>query len=232
MPQPHPHDIIMVTNIWTDAPKDLVIRSTTQQTIQNKQSQDASGMDIPELEFKQIEHAFRPAEAFEIKWNGRVYRLAPGQSRALPRYIATHFAKKIADQILGMQDLSGKLGYINSATKRPEVMSQILGEVVTYSGGDDEFDPNEQVLQKAERINDGIDNGAFDPLLGHLEPEPVQPESKPEVAQSDEEEPQPEDPFSKRSKSDLLKEAQDLNLEVTGRESKPELIELIKRNFA
>lgn len=232
MPQQHPHDIIMVTNIWTDAPKDLVIRSITQQTIQNRESKDASGMDIPELEFKQVEHAFRPAEAFEIKWNSRVYRLAPGQTRALPRYIAVHFAKKIADQILGSQDPSGKLGYINSATKRPEVINKILGEVVTYSGGDDEYDPNEMAQQKADRINEGIDNGEIDPVMGHLAPEPVQPDvPNTEVAQS-ETEPAPEDAFSKRNKSDLLKEAQDLNLEVTGRETKDELIALIKKNFA
>lgn len=235
MPQPHPHDVVMVKNIWEDAPKDYVITETTQQTIKNAaaSANDPSGMNVPVLEFKEVQHSFRPAEAFEVRWNGRVYRLRPGESRAMPRYLAQHFAKKIADAYLGSQDPTGKLGYINSATKRPEVIAKILGDVLSYAGGDDDvLDPNQQAMQRADQFNqDGIDNGEFDPLLGNLQPEPTQPEqttqeTPPENTDND------NDPFSKKTKADLLKEAQELELTVTGRETKPELIELIKKNFA
>lgn len=235
MPQPHPHDVVMVKNIWEDAPKDYVITETTQQTIKNQaaSANDPSGMNVPVLEFKEVTHSFRPAEAFEVKWNGRVYRLRPGESRAMPRYLAQHFAKKIADAYLGSQDPTGKLGYVNSATKRPETIAKILGDVLSYAGGDDDvLDPNQQAMQRADEFNrDGIDNGEFDPLLGNLQPEPTQPD--PNQQPPDTEDPDKQnDPFANKTKSDLLKEAQQLNLEVTGREKKEDLIELIKKNFA
>lgn len=229
-PKEHIHDIVMVHNIWTDAPEDLVIEDYTQQTVPVPGTEEPT-TGIRQQQFQQIVHRFRPSECFEIRWNGRTHRIMAGEKRALPRYLAEHFANKLADQILGMQDPKGTLGYVNSSTRRPELIDQILIEVVSWHNDADLPDnANDAAIERAKQYNDAsaIDNGQIPSnRYGNLRPEktPVQA-GQSEAPKAD------EDPFGKRTKEQLLKEAVDLGLDVTGKETKAEIIDKIKQNFA
>lgn len=40
------------------------------------------------------------ADYFEVRYDGEPLRIPPGETRVLPRYLAEHFAKHLADYIL------------------------------------------------------------------------------------------------------------------------------------
>lgn len=126
MPQAHEHDQVAVTNIdknCTDTETYVVERSTP--------APDASGapnpMNIPLPGWNAQQGQFSHAEYFEVRYNGQPFRLAPGETRVLPRYIAEHFAKHLADHILRKQEMTeNREGLVQSAQHRPAVLAKIL----------------------------------------------------------------------------------------------------------
>lgn len=48
------------------------------------------------------------ADYFQVNWNGAPFRLAPGESAIVPRYLADHFATHMIDYLM-TRDFRGKL---------------------------------------------------------------------------------------------------------------------------
>lgn len=103
-------------------------------------------------------------EFFEVKWDGRPHRLVPGQERRMPLWLATHFAKHLADHILMKEEeeSGGKLkGLVNSPVKRPKVLATILLRTEEYFDEPERLSEGEMVERQVEQINTPAQNDPF-----------------------------------------------------------------------
>lgn len=232
MPKRHPHDSVMVHNVWIDAPKNLVITRTTQKTVHMQGDVDPSGMEINQQAFRTVEHSFKPSEAFEFKWGGKIYRMRPNQKRVFPRYLAEHFAKHLANAMLGEKDPMGTKKLVSSVTERPKLIKKIILGTVSHVGGDmEEVTADDLAMQQAEQYNESVDNGDYDPLLGELVPD-----ADDDTTATDDgdglddtnQDPPANDPFEKRTKEELIKEAAQLGVDIKSTDKKDDIIAKIK----
>lgn len=110
---------------------------------------------------------------FQVKFDGKPYRIAPGKTALLPRFIADHFAKHLADHLLQKkEDATKRHGLVQSSVERPKVLSQILVEVnndVITTTPEAATSPEPPVVD-ADPV---VDGGAVPPTAeGNLQPEP------------------------------------------------------------
>lgn len=179
-------------------------------------------------------------EYFQVKFDGKPYRVAPGKTALLPRFVAEHFAKHLADHLLQKkEDETGRRGLVQSPLERPKALSQILREVnnelleapVTAS----------TVVDAPEQPDVGPveDAGVVpNPALGTLVPEPptldellevageTQVESDvPPLAETSISDPAKPEPTRKQ----LIELCHQQNIDITGKENKAQLIEKLKR---
>lgn len=93
-------------------------------------------------------------EYFQVKWDGRPHRIAPGKIRKMPRWLALHFAKHLADHLLMKKEAKeGKTGYLNSPVERPKVLAQILKGVEEYFEEPPSLSEGEMVMQQVNNLN-------------------------------------------------------------------------------
>lgn len=72
------------------------------------------------------------SDFFQVKFDGKPYRIAPGKTALLPRFVAEHFAKHLANHLLQKkEDETGRRGLVSSPTERPNILKQIITEVNT-----------------------------------------------------------------------------------------------------
>lgn len=138
------------------------------------------------------------SKPFTVKWGGNPYTLNPGQQIIWPRFLAEHFAKRLADEILLSREHEHKQKYkaterpmseyiapalLNSRTERPKTIKTILLGVYNYytpQGGPNgraaeiqrEIDgwnqPSQQPQQPQAQSRETNMGMAADPLLGEL----------------------------------------------------------------
>ena len=182
------------------------------------------------------------ADFFQVKFDGKPYRIAPGKVALLPRFVAEHFAKHLADHLLQKkEDDSGRRGLVQSPIERPKVILQILREVNSEIGTMPE--PAQETLPELEPEvvdNDPVEDAGVIPntAIGTLVPEPPtldelletagetqpEPDAVPveQTSISDPEKPEP-------TRKQLIELCHQQNIDITGKENKSQLIEKLKR---
>jgi len=82
--------------------------------------------------FEDEESGYNHSEFFEVKWDGKPHRVAPGETRKFPRYIATHFMKHLTDHIINKLDPDGKKKLWQDKKVRGEIEKKIWIGVDSY----------------------------------------------------------------------------------------------------
>lgn len=103
-----------------------------------------------------------------VKWGGIDYTLGPGQQIIWQRFLAEHFAKHLANDILLLKEKAHKdkyvaggghmadykpVAYVNSKKHRPPVVASILTGVYNYYQPQKAADPNLAAQQELDRLN-------------------------------------------------------------------------------
>ncbi|UOF78688.1 hypothetical protein [Caudoviricetes sp.] len=189
-------------------------------------------------------------ESFTVIWGGYEYTVDSEETKIYPRFVAEHFAKHLADKVLLQNEAaikadSGKIvNLLNNAIERPAVVNSILIGVYSEFRGDGKVDPNVQTAQLVEQLNQqqpekeekALDVGAAvdDKALGVLKEEPKPTEQnhtlEEAVAPTPEDTPIADKPKSKpkRTRAQLIEEAQTLGIDVKGTETVEQLEVAIK----
>lgn len=176
-------------------------------------------------------------EYFQVKFDGKPYRIAPGRTALLPRFVAEHFAKHLADHMLmKKEDLTQRRGLVTSPIERPIMLKQILTDVNTEVVAT----PLNTVDQTLPIDTEPADNQGVipNPAVGELKPEPptlrdilvVAGENPDKVDRIpveetsivDEKKPLP-------TRKQLIELCYNQSIDITGAENKAELIEKLKR---
>jgi hypothetical protein len=163
-----PQDILIIRNIDTDC-NDItseivkVKRTTIDEETNRRTTYEEDTVD-----------EWSHADFFQVRWSNVPHRIKPGETRRMPRYIAEHFAKHLADHILQkMEKESGRTNLVTSATERPKVLKQIIVGVDEYFIQGEDVDDGERVAQEVEALNRRerpIDIGEVEnPMIGKLE---------------------------------------------------------------
>jgi len=110
---------------------------------------------------------FDHREGFTVTWDGRPMTVPPGGKRVMPRYIAEHFARKLADHILRKRDdeenaknrikpeAQKEVHFINNA-ERTALMNEIIIETVQPFFGEPTKREGDKVEEEFRELNKGI----------------------------------------------------------------------------
>lgn len=179
------------------------------------------------------------ADYFQVRWSNKPHRIAPGATKRMPRFLAEHYAKHLADHLLTrMEEETKRKGLMQSPVERPRVLAQIIKGVDTYFLGeehDDLGDKTEKLVQDLNPEERPIDLGTVvNPMVGILKPEPKPvvleepniPEPVVKVKNDnpsiwDESKPKP-------TKKELMADCEKLGIEISGKEDVETLIQKIK----
>lgn len=169
----HPNDIIEVENI------DLNCDEVQQEVIRtSKRVQDPETGQWSTLYEEQV-YEFNHGDYFQCLWDLRPFRIEPGKTRLMPRYIAEHYAKHLANHMLGKEERqSGRQGLIQSNVARPRMLARIMKRVVEYYQQGELLTPGEQAEADFARLNPkeearAVPLGTVPPTaVGVLAPEP------------------------------------------------------------
>lgn len=173
---------------------------------------------------------------FQVKFDGKPYRIAPGRTALLPRFVAEHFAKHLADHILQKkEEETGRRGLVQSPIERPNTLKQILTEVNSELITSPSI-PAEPAIQDSGPTEDAgvVPNGA----VGTLVPEPPTLAEIMKVAGEDpnkidkipiEETSITDDKKPLPTRRQLIELCYNQSIDIVGTESKAELIEKLKR---
>jgi len=189
---------------------------------------------------------YNHSDYFQVRWSGHPHRIVPGQTKKMPRFLAEHYAKHLADHVLmRMEEKTGRKGLIQSSFERPKIIKEILLGVDTWYMADSEVEQGEKVAKMVDTLNPEerpVDLGTIpDPLMGILKAEPKSiSESVSEVTENvvmkglpdailgdkpsiwDDSKPRP-------SRKELLADCEKLGIEVSGKENVQDLIDKIKK---
>src|SRR5258708_14504016 len=218
-------------------------------------------------------------DCFEWPWDGKPHRIVPGGQRRFPRWLAKHYAKHLADHVLGRMDKP-----INDAYWRPVVLGKIFIAVEELFDEGPTPTPGEKALHEVEDLNPELptsqvaqefgagkghelpsqDLGSMpDPTIGTLRPakQPIEVKEAPKeqitfanqeeldkyiadrqgdkdadmdvkpAAQSSAKTPiwDKSSGKMKPTHKELVAEAEKLDLELTGKETVDQLIEMISK---
>jgi hypothetical protein len=211
MPQPHEDDIIIVQNI--DVECDAIDPS----------------------------EGWKHSEFFQVKWDGHPHRIKPGETRKMPRYIAEHFAKHLADHMLmKMEEELGKQGMMNHPVERPKMLARIILGIDSSFHEEEPLTEGEKAVQEVDELNRedrALDLGeVVNPALGVLK-EQVTPikdvikattgKDKVDVAKTKDSSIW-DDKKAKPTRGELFAECNKLGIDVSGKETVDQLISKIK----
>ena len=203
------------------------------------------------------EEGWSHKDFFQIKWSGQPHRIIPGQTKRMPRFLAEHYAKHLADHILiKLEASTGRRGLVQSPNERKRVLQTILLTVEDYYHSATEPSEGDRVSKLVDNLNPfgqldkeekSLDLGVLpNAAVGVLVPEPPSldqimknagVESTPAPAPN--EPPIPDLPDDKKtsiydpkkpkpSKKELLETAYHMNIAVTGKETVDQLISKLK----
>ena len=218
----------------------------------NASEQDILLVHNPDIDCNETDstEGWSHKEFFQVKWGGQPHRVKPGETRRMPRFLAEHYAKHLADHILIKEgDTSGRKGLMQSPVERPKVLSKIILGVEEYFGGEMIIGEAEKVIKQVEVLNEEKEEKALDlgiipnSTMGTLIPEPPslnevmnnagidnpQSEISPE-AEIKSDEPSIYNPKKRKpTKKELLETAYHQGINVTGNETEEELIKKIRQ---
>lgn len=173
---------------------------------------------------------------FQVKWGGQAFSIGAGQTKTYPRFLAEHFAKHMTDFFLlrleKKESIAKGQSLLQSSQHRPKVVERILKVKQYYLESPDSQDPS--LLNQVKDLNDGADEEfvdmglvAEDPVLGALQDididkaEPVRNEDAATSSSLD----NPATELGKgKSDADLKKEAKELGIKLTGKETREEIL--------
>ena len=170
---------------------------------------------------------------FRVKFDGKPYEIEPGKTKHLPRFVAEHFAKHLADHLLQkMEDETGRKGLVQSAVERPKLIAKILTEL------NDNITPavaNETVAQPEVDTDHVVDAGVVpNTAMGDLQPEPPTLEALLKVAGEDpnkvdriplEDTSLVDDKKPQPTRKQLIEMCYNQSIDITGTENKAQLVE-------
>ncbi len=181
---------------------------------------------------------------FQVKWGGQPHRVKPGETRRMPRFLAEHYAKHLANHILIKREgESGKKGLMQSPVERPKVLATILLGVEEYFGGEQILSEAEKITKQVEVLNEekAMDLGTIpNPTMGTLVPEPPSLDEVMKTAGIDdppqrdgmpleEGEPSIYNPKKRKpTQKELIETAYNMGITITGNESAEELTKKIR----
>lgn len=143
----NPNDILLVRNVDVDC--DMLTSSVKSDTVTLV---DDEGNKY--TEYQQVTDEFNHSDYFQVKWGGQPFRVKPGASRRMPRFIAEHFAKHLTDHILGRREMEEKKpNLINNPNERKKVVDQIIVSVDEYFEDLGQVDEATEALQTFEALN-------------------------------------------------------------------------------
>ena len=176
------------------------------------------------------EEGWSHADFFQVKWGGHPHRIAPGETRRMPRYVAEHYAKHLADHILmKMEEESGRKFLVNNPIERPKVLKQILVGVDEYFLPQDEPSEGEKVARQIDQLNEepALDVGEVPPpAVGVLKEMPQTPDLPPLKDKTEGSIFDPNKPTP--SINELRHACKEQGIEFTLKDSKETLIQKIK----
>lgn len=174
---------------------------------------------------------------FRVKFDGKPYMIEPGKTKPLPRFVAEHFAKHLADHLLQKKEAeTGRHGLVNSIVERPKILSQILTEFnenVTPEVANSTV--SEEVVDNDPVVDDGV---VPNPAVGNLKPEPPTLRELLVVAGEDpdkvdripiEDTSIVDDKKPTPTRKQLIELCYEQHIDIIGTENKAELIEKLKR---
>jgi hypothetical protein len=245
----NPNDTLLVRNIDIDCTDHSVdFLKTTRVVI------DEDGNRL--TEFIEIPFEFDHAEEFQVRWGGQKFRIAPGDTRKMPRHIAEHYAKYLATHILQKRELEEKRpGLIEHPIERPKVMEEILIGVDQYWDSLGELDEGAEALKRVDELNQPIEapvsdyasqfgGGKGTEIHGEVDAGTVSRDpmtAKKQILSTEEvldtiveseiENKAAPEEFKDRTKHDLVKEIrqQDPLALLTGKETKNQLVNILRR---
>lgn len=108
---------------------------------------------------------------FQVRWSNHPHRIGPGLTKKMPRYLAEHYAKHLANHMLmKMEEATGRKGLVQSTLERPAMLKKIILGVDTWFLGEGEIVSKGEELQPGERVTDLGEVPS--PMMGVLKPEP------------------------------------------------------------
>ena len=103
------------------------------------------------------EEGWSHKDFFQVKWDGYPHRIAPGESRRMPRFLAEHYAKHLANHILGKRERSeGRIGLLQSPIERPKVLATIVQKVEEYFHGQPNLTVGQAAALQVEKLNEPV----------------------------------------------------------------------------
>ena len=141
MPTPNEQDLIRVRNI---AVNDHTIESDIVQV--PRTLKDIEGNETG-VYYENIEQEWDNSKGFRVKWGGKPHVIRPGETKVYPRFLAEHYASKLADH---MMMVTGK--NLKDKISRRKFMDKIMVEVVSFYE-DDDRDEGEIVFDRVEEVN-------------------------------------------------------------------------------
>mgnify|MGYP001585984974 FL=1 len=162
-----PQDILIVKNIDVDCSEiSSDVLPVTRRLVDPETGQASTIYD-------QVVEEYNHKDYFQCKFSGKPFRIKPGETRRMPRFIAEdHFAKHLADHILQKRNKP-----INSSTERPRVLKEIIIGVDEYYLQDDVLDEGSAAQSQVDKLNPieeakAINMGIIPPdAVGKLVPE-------------------------------------------------------------
>ena len=138
-----PQDILIVKNIDVDCNEiSSDVLPVTRSLVDPETGQRSTIYD-------QVVEEYNHKDYFQCKFSGKPFRIKPGETRRMPRFIAEdHFAKHLADHILTKR---GKP--INSSSERPRVLKEIIIGVDEYYLQDDVLDEGTAAQSQVDALN-------------------------------------------------------------------------------
>ena len=120
------HDTLLVRNIDTDC--DEVTFDTVRVTQRVRDPETGQVF----TQFPEITFEFDHSKYFEVRWGGKPFRLAPGETKRMPRFIANHFAIHLTKHMLDKLSVEMKKPMMNNAKEQARIHSQVILGVDQY----------------------------------------------------------------------------------------------------
>ena len=221
VPEKSPEDVLVVHNIDIDC--DEVSTYTATEVLSIKYPEGEQPIRDYSENVTTIDHS----KGFGVLYGGRLFTIAPGATRNLPRYIAEHYAKHLIDHILCKRDKDGKLNLINNEQERAKLLSQIIiDEELLYDNG--------AVTQtKVKTISREKDEDYLElPEDDDVEPNGLIKDDLPEVSETEilqQKDEQVSIGKVKTSRQQLMKDCKTLGIKFTVKETNEELISKIDK---
>jgi len=124
----HPRDILLVCNI------------------------DVGCADVDQ------DYGHKHSEYFQVNYGGIPYQIAPGETKKIPRVVAEHYARHLADHMLNKLGVEkGKVGMITNKVERDKFLDRIIVDVVEWHKEPKKLKEEDELKLTTDTINKAKD---------------------------------------------------------------------------